>query len=54
MCTNAVDLFTCSCKFGYARNEILCIDFDECADGTNNCHPGSPMCTNAVGSYMLM
>ena len=49
MCSNAVGLFTCSCKFHYARNGTLCTDFDECADGTHTCHPGQELCANAVG-----
>ena len=40
--------FTCSCKSGYARNGTLCTGSDECADGTDICHPGPAMCTNAL------
>ena len=54
MPTEAVGLFTCSCKSGYTVNGTLCTDTDDCGDGTHICDPCRAMCTNAVGSYLFM
>ena len=52
MCTNAVEFLTCSCKSGYCGNGTLCTEIDECADCTQNSHPGPAMRTEAVGFFL--
>ncbi|XP_078691948.1 uncharacterized protein LOC144922178 [Branchiostoma floridae x Branchiostoma belcheri] len=38
------------CDDGYFWNEVDCVDIDECADSTDNCHADAT-CTNTDGSF---
>lgn len=49
-CANTEDGFTCTCAAGFAGDGKTCVDADECASGSSNCHP-SATCTNIEGGF---
>ena len=36
-CTNTMGSYDCSCKDGFTGDGLICIDIDECNDGTHLC-----------------
>ena len=54
LCTNSVGSFSCSCQPGFKYSNSLpskqCIDINECATSTDNCHADA-VCTNNSGSF---
>ena len=56
-CTNTVGSFTCACNIGWRGSGVECVDIDECAEASDNCHRWLPLpfgqskCTNTAGSF---
>ncbi|XP_062596320.1 serine-rich adhesin for platelets-like, partial [Saccostrea cucullata] len=48
ICTNTEGSYSCSCNQGYRSAGTICLDIDECTEGTSHCQQG---CVNAVGYY---
>ncbi|XP_019630752.1 PREDICTED: kielin/chordin-like protein isoform X25 [Branchiostoma belcheri] len=51
-CVNTVGSYYCTCEAGYqlSNDSSSCVDIDECAVGTDECHP-TANCTNTIGSF---
>lgn len=50
-CDIAMEGSVCGCREGFEanENETLCVDVDECADGTHTCNGLRVECTNKIG-----
>ncbi len=50
LCTPGAQSVSCVCNKGYAGTGFLCVDVDECKDGSFKC-PANESCANTVGGY---
>lgn len=50
-CENTIGSYLCLCVRNYKKaSSGLCVDIDECADATHQCHKHA-VCTNVIGGY---
>ena len=43
-----------NCSPGYELVNEICVDIDECANGTHDCIPDTEVCSNMAGSYSCL
>ncbi|CAH1775918.1 unnamed protein product [Owenia fusiformis] len=54
MCSNYDGGYSCDCLTGFipqATGSTVCMDYDECAKDTHNCHATNATCQNNEGSF---